>query len=349
MTPGGQPPSVTVVISTHARPQHLGPCLDHVSRLHTPPAQVIVVDSSPDDRTAGLVDDHFPTVTYLRSDVGPGTGARQIGFAAAVGDVVAFLDDDALVDPAWLDELVAPYDDPAVVGVGGRVDHDLAGERSAGLGQIGRLLPNGHLTGNFGADPGRAVVVDHLSSASMSFRRSDLRSIGGLLGNAPWSGSCEGADLSLRLRAAGGRLVFTPHAVVAQPAPPSRAGNERFDHRRCYRARRDHVVALVRAFGPRAPVVRRIVVTTVRDDLDLVLAVVRTLVGRPSSPGVSPTVHQRLRAPATLVRIGPETAGLVAGLISGLVAAVRRSPSEVRTPTAPPPRPRVDAAAPRRG
>ena len=52
------------------------------------------------------------------------SGARNTGVGAARGSVVAFLDDDARADRGWLERLLAPYDDPSVVGVGGRVDAD---------------------------------------------------------------------------------------------------------------------------------------------------------------------------------------------------------------------------------
>src|SRR5207237_6221910 len=50
--------------------------------------------------------------------------SRNVGVAAAGGEVVAFIDDDAIPEPAWLAELVAAYDAPHVGGAGGLVyDH----------------------------------------------------------------------------------------------------------------------------------------------------------------------------------------------------------------------------------
>ena len=47
------------------------------------------------------------------------SGARNTAVAAASGDVVVFLDDDAAARPGWLRALLAPYADPDVVAVGG--------------------------------------------------------------------------------------------------------------------------------------------------------------------------------------------------------------------------------------
>ncbi len=49
------------------------------------------------------------------------SGGRNTGVAIAKGDVVAFLDDDAVADPDWLKFLADSYADPAVIGVGGLI------------------------------------------------------------------------------------------------------------------------------------------------------------------------------------------------------------------------------------
>src|SRR5215207_7365051 len=49
-------------------------------------------------------------------------GARNTGIAAAQGNIIAFLDDDAVAQPAWLQMLSTGYDDPQVVGVGGLLE-----------------------------------------------------------------------------------------------------------------------------------------------------------------------------------------------------------------------------------
>ncbi|WP_265523561.1 glycosyltransferase family 2 protein [Oerskovia flava] len=325
-------PSVSVVVVTYNRPDHVRECLDHLARLDTAPLEVIVVDASPDNRTRRLVTEEFPETVLLRNDLGRGTTpeSRQIGFAACHGDIVAYIDDDAFVEPEWLDELVAPYADPEVVAVGGRAKNGIPGEESVGLTEIGLLLPDGRLTGNFGADPGRVVQVDHLLGANMSFRRSVLAELGGIRGNYPGTCLCEESDISLRV-ATRGRLVFNPRAVVRHVAAPYGIGGKRFDRRYLYYLRRNHVVMLVRNFGWRDPRVRYYARYVVREQQDYVAVAIRR-VGPRKSNGKRRPLRARLTAPVVLTRSVAELSGLLAGVPAALVATRRDQAAGVATP-----------------
>ena len=326
-------PSASVVVITYARPQYVAECLRRLGQLTRAPHEVIVVDASPDPRTRDLVRDGFPDVVYLRNDLGPGTmpESRQIGLQHASGDVVAFIDDDAYVDPSWLDELLAPYDDPRVAAVGGRAVNGIPGEESTGLDLVGRFLPDGRLTGYFGADPGRVVAVDHLLGANMSFRRSALVAIGGIRGNYPGTCLCEESDISLRLRATGGRLLYTPRAVVRHMAAPYGIGGKRFDRRYLYYARRNHLVMLVRNFGWRDPIVRRYARTTVRDQRDYLRTTARRL-GPTKSDGTRRSLRKRVTAPVVLTRAVAELVGLAAGVPAAVRATRQDRADGLATP-----------------
>jgi len=325
--------SVSVVVVTYGRPDSVRECLEHLQRLDTPPLEVVVVDSTPADTTRRLVREEFPEVRLLHSTLGRGTTpeSRQMGFAVTRGDVVAFVDDDAYVAHDWLDELVAPYADPDVVAVGGRADNGIPGEEHEGLDRIGRLLPDGRLTGYFAADPGRTVEVDHLLGANMSFRRSALEAIGGIRGNYPGTCLCEESDISLRLRATGGRLLYTPRAVVRHMAAPYGIGGKRFDRRYLYYARRNHVVMLVRNFGWRDPMVRRYARTTWRAQSSYLWAV-RSRLGPTMADGSPRSLLRRVTAPVVLSRAAAELWGLAVGFPAALVARRNDRADGVATP-----------------
>jgi GT2 family glycosyltransferase len=222
-----------------------------LERQDSPPEQIIVVDGSADDisRAVAL---GFSHVQYYRNPLGYGhmTYSRNIGLKAARGEIVSFLDDDAFAHSGWSRELVKTYALSAdIAGVGGRALNKIAGEASRGLDQIGKLLPNGRLTGNFAADTGEIKDVDHIIGCNMSFRRSVLARLGGLREEYPGTEVREETDICLRVKAIGGRLVYNP-AVVVDHLGAGQSKGKRFDLRYEFYAKRNHVYLLLRNFGP---------------------------------------------------------------------------------------------------
>ena len=95
-------------------------------RHQAPPAEILVVDNAPrDGRTRAVTQEiafELPAVRYLLEPV-PGLDfARNRALAAATQEVVAFLDDDAVAQPGWAAAMAAPFVDPRVGAVTGRVD-----------------------------------------------------------------------------------------------------------------------------------------------------------------------------------------------------------------------------------
>ncbi len=258
--------TVSVIIVTLSRPDCVRRCVDHLRAQTRQPEEVIVVDSSANNLTRDVVEG-FPGIVYTRNENGFGrmTASRNIGLKYAKGDVIAFLDDDAFAHPGWLENLLATYGDPDVGAVGGRALNHQPGEERCGVEVIGRLLPNGTHTGNFGADPGRIVEVDHLMGCNMSFRRDVLAKLGGFREDYPGiSGVREDTDMCLRVRRANFRLLFNPAAAVDHIGAPQMVGR-RFDTRYAYYSARNHVVMLARNGGPLGRYIIWLAVSSMRE------------------------------------------------------------------------------------
>jgi glycosyltransferase involved in cell wall biosynthesis len=120
MTATSASPSCTVVICTRDRPEQLDRCLAAVARLAYPHYDVLVVDNAPsDDRTRLVVARHG--ARYLLEPVTGLSRARNFGACASSSAVVAYLDDDSIPEPAWLDRLALEFRDPEVMAVTGRI------------------------------------------------------------------------------------------------------------------------------------------------------------------------------------------------------------------------------------
>ena len=113
---------VSVVVPCRDRASQLEVCLSAVSRLDPPPAEVIVVDSYSRSGDAVREVAIRNSARYLRVE-SPGLSlARNVGSRSAAGNIIAFLDDDAVPARDWLLHLVRPFIDPHVGCVTGRVE-----------------------------------------------------------------------------------------------------------------------------------------------------------------------------------------------------------------------------------
>jgi glycosyltransferase involved in cell wall biosynthesis len=101
-----EPPFISVVICTHERPSLLATCLESVMALDYPHYEVVVVDNAPrTDQTRQISEQFADRKVPVRYLVEPNQGqcwARNTGARAARGEIVAYTDDDVIVDPHWL-------------------------------------------------------------------------------------------------------------------------------------------------------------------------------------------------------------------------------------------------------
>jgi glycosyltransferase involved in cell wall biosynthesis len=108
-------PSVSVAICTRDRPQYLERCLASLRGLvsaaghETAGFEIIVVDNAPSDERSREVAARFEGLRYLREPT-PGLNfARNTALEQASGELVAYLDDDVVVDHGWLAGLIAAW------------------------------------------------------------------------------------------------------------------------------------------------------------------------------------------------------------------------------------------------
>lgn len=226
--------SVVICAYTKARWAQLEAAVASALEQSHRAAEVLVVIDHCDELIAWA--ERLPGVRVLANLEAPGlSGARNTGVAAATAQIVAFLDDDAFAEPTWLQEMVAHYEDPTVVGVGGLVLPVWRAAEPAWLPPEFRWVVGCSYTGQ----PEQTAVVRNPIGASMSFRRAQLVEVGGFshtvgrIGNTPLG--CEETELSIRLasRFPKSRILQEPRSVVHHHVPPERARWAYF-RRRCW-------------------------------------------------------------------------------------------------------------------
>jgi glycosyltransferase involved in cell wall biosynthesis/GT2 family glycosyltransferase len=161
-------------------------------------------------------------------------GARNTGVEDSLGDVVAFLDDDAVPAPDWVERLASAYSDRSILGVGGAVKPRwLEGRPGWFPPEFDWVVGCTH-----SGMPRAREPVRNLVGANMSFRREVFKEVGGFrdqLGRV--GGNAAGAeetDLCIRAgqRWPSGTVLFDPAVKVEHLVPGSR-GSWSYFRTRC--------------------------------------------------------------------------------------------------------------------
>src|SRR5438874_6788038 len=116
--------TVSVIVNTLNRAPSLRITLASLARLSYKDYEVIVVNGPSADDTERVLTEFAPSIRIGRCSDANLSISRNVGLRMACGDLIAFIDDDAVPCEAWLSDLVPQFDDPEVAGVGGFVvDH----------------------------------------------------------------------------------------------------------------------------------------------------------------------------------------------------------------------------------
>ncbi len=162
------------------------------------------------------------------------SGARNTGVAESTGELVVFLDDDAVPRSGWLTELTAAFVDSTVIGTGGLA-------RPAWEHSQPAWFPDEFLwvVGcSYRGLPELPAEIRNPIGANMAFRREVILRVGGFtsgigrVGRTPLG--CEETELAIRATAAtGGRILQQPSAAVDHLVPAERT-DLRYFVRRCW-------------------------------------------------------------------------------------------------------------------
>lgn len=217
---------VSVVVATRDRPDDLrGALRGLVAQQTARPTELIVVDNHPASGLTPPVVAEFPGVRLVQETRAGSSYARNAGFLAARGEVVAITDDDVVPPPDWLEQLVAPFTRDDVLAVTGNVlplELDTPSQRLfEAYGGLGRGFTRREVDGRWWrAFRRRGVPTWELgATANAAFRASIFRDpdIGLLeeaLGAGMPTGVGEDTYLFYRVLRSGGTLVYQPSAWV---------------------------------------------------------------------------------------------------------------------------------------
>jgi len=222
----GPRPLVTVAVCSRDRTADLALCLDSLQGLSYPFLDLLVVDNAPSSNaTEILVREKYPHMRYIREERPGLNWARNRAIVEARGEIIAYTDDDVVVDPGWITALVNIFaENPEVMAVTGLVVPDeleteaqiLFEKKWGGFGKGFERkwyrADGNRRVGKVYGSPGKLG-----SGANMAFRVGVFGRIGyfdpALDAGTPADG---GGDLEMffRFLKEGYTLVYEPRAIV---------------------------------------------------------------------------------------------------------------------------------------
>jgi GT2 family glycosyltransferase len=203
--------AVSVVVPTCGRIDLLNRCIEALCRQELPALryEIIVVDDGPHRETRRLVEHWIRSmrnknldITYLANNGPHGpAAARNRGWRAARGSIIAFTDDDTVPTPGWLVNGLSVFDD-TVHAVCGRVEMPLSEKPTDYERDAQQLERAEFVTANCFC---RKEVLEFINGFDERFRFA-------------WR---EDSDLHFRLLGLQARIMYAPQAVVVHPVRPA--------------------------------------------------------------------------------------------------------------------------------
>lgn len=243
---------VTVAIPNYNGVSYVGDAIESVLRQTRQPDEILIVDDGSTDRSVDVITKYPVRLVRHRTNFGLAV-ARNSALAQAEGDILVYIDVDAVADPDLLISLLPAYEEASVGGAGGQ-------GIEVNVKTVADRWRRAHAGQSHGA---HEKDVEYLYGLCMSYRTYVLRQVGGF--DESFSTNAEDMDVGFRVRAAGYRLRYIPDARVYHQRQDDAASLRRTMRQwyaAAYRARRKNNTQPWRLF---AGVVRRLIMDPVQD------------------------------------------------------------------------------------
>jgi glycosyltransferase involved in cell wall biosynthesis len=245
-------PRIAAVVCTYNRYDLLPKAIQSLAQQSVGAAdyKIVIVDNSPDHEAAARYAEQLrgpSNLTYLVENTPGLSNARNVAARECGTEIIAYMDDDAIADPRWLEELLRAYErfGPEVGIVGGRVVPIWEAERPRWLHD--RLL--GHVSVvDWGGEYRVAAPNEWFAGTNVSYRTDLVLRHGGFnpslgrVGSGISLMSNEEIELSEAIKAAGKLLVYAPEARVDHLVDRKRLSRTWFRKRAAWQAVSDFVM-----------------------------------------------------------------------------------------------------------
>jgi glycogen(starch) synthase len=218
--------TISLVINTTDRADSLRTLLRALDHQSYPHFEVIVVVGPTSDNTIEVLSEVEGRVRLLRCPKANLSRSRNVGLLAARGDIVAFIDDDAVPSRCWLEQIARLFKNPGLDATGGVVYmiHPSGATVQHRIGIISSLAEQVDVRSSWVdriVPPGEGCQwVGRMMGTNMAFRRRALLEIGGFDEFFVWV--YDDSDVALRLASAGKIIRPVKEAAVYHTPASSR-------------------------------------------------------------------------------------------------------------------------------
>lgn len=206
-------PMISVVICAYNAESTIEGCLASFAKLDYPNFEVVLVDDGSTDRTGEIADRFIDTMPFLHVIHQPNLGlsaARNVGFRASKGEIVAYTDSDCYVDPHWLHYMALAFQDERFAAIGGPNLPPPEDNRTAACVAVSPGAPTHVLVTD--------DIAEHIPGCNMAFRREILQETEGF--DVAYRCAGDDVDICWRIQDKGYLIGFSAAMFV-------------WHHRRC--------------------------------------------------------------------------------------------------------------------
>ncbi|MHC4268186.1 MAG: glycosyltransferase [Planctomycetota bacterium] len=195
-------PSISVILCVYNGARTIRKTFEGFKKLDYPNYEVIVINDGSTDDTAKIASEY--DVQLINTENKGLSRARNTGFQAAKGEIVAYIDADAYPDPQWLKYLAFTFMNNSFVGVGGS-----------------NIIPTESgcfedCVDNSPGNPNHVLISDqeaeHIPGCNMAFRKTALEAVGGF--DPTFSIAGDDVDICWKLQEKGWKIGFNGSALV---------------------------------------------------------------------------------------------------------------------------------------
>lgn len=195
-------PHISVAVCSYNGSRTIRECLEGLKRVEYPNFEVIVIDDGSTDATAAIAGEY--NCQIITTENAGLSSARNVALRVAKGEIIAYLDDDAIPGRHWLYHLAARFRETNHAAVGGP---NIAPPQTNIVADCVDNAPGG---------PIHVLITDeiaeHLPGCNLAVRKSCLEAVGGF--DPKFRVAGDDVDLCWRLQERGWTLGFSPGATV---------------------------------------------------------------------------------------------------------------------------------------